>query len=607
MPKSWRFPLALALVPCMALAAEKKEERPLFEEKIEVVGKVEKRKVVQSVTIFSAAELRNLTAEGLKRALMRTPGMLVLNSGHAGQFAYSFARGAAVNQMLYLVDGFKLADPSSSLGANFVILPPALFEKVEIVRGPLSHLYGSSAMGGAVNLVTRSLPGVDLTAGFGSFGSYDASCFAGRKWERFQVGFAGCAAKNSAGAVNDDYRNNAFSLRARFDNGKTTAGLTLLGDFIRSGIPLYMGASSPNREYSQDNLLLALPVTFRPSPRTTLEVRGSANRHVYRFSDPDDPWNPEYGNRGQSGELGIRLVSGPVRRVEFQTGAEVTFDQVSNDSGEQLLLQDERRTVFSAYSSLGFAGDAFHLLAAARLDGYQGFAPVFSPQLGGAWFPLSCLKVRGSLARSFRAPTLPERFNPYWGNRLLNPEIGESAEVGCDVTLSGLETGIVYFTSRYRDLIGFSPLSGRFANISRADVHGLEASVAAKPRPGLRLFAAYTYLRSRDRQYDRALLRRPKHTLSASFSSLGRRFTLGGEMVLVGARLDYDEMLWTVGRSPAFSTFAFDFSLPLGKGCDGFARVSNAFDSRYQEVLGYPAPPRRIMAGIRFATRREKN
>ena len=109
----------------------------------------------------------------MKAILNQSPGILVLSAGHPGQFAYTFARGAAVNQMLFLVDGCKLFDPSSSLGGNFSFLSPQVIQKVEIIRGPLSNLYGSNAMGGVVNLITKKSDGLGFSLARGSHGTYE--------------------------------------------------------------------------------------------------------------------------------------------------------------------------------------------------------------------------------------------------------------------------------------------------------------------------------------------------------------------------------------------------------------------------------------------------
>jgi outer membrane receptor for ferrienterochelin and colicin len=153
MQRAWTslFFVCLFFLP---LFTDEEKARPDIEEKIEVIGKVPLYRALQSISVLDEDQIRDFCPDGLGGLLNQSPGMLLLNAGNPAQFSYGFARGASVNQMLYLVDGVKLHDPSSSLSGNFSFLPPSLIEKVEIVRGPLSNLYGSSAMG-----LSTSLPG----------------------------------------------------------------------------------------------------------------------------------------------------------------------------------------------------------------------------------------------------------------------------------------------------------------------------------------------------------------------------------------------------------------------------------------------------------------
>jgi vitamin B12 transporter len=255
-------------------------------------------------------------------------------------------------------------------------------------------------------------------------------------------------------------------------------------------------------------------------------------------------------------------------------------------------------TVASVYADLQADLGMLLLAGSLRLDKYDGLAAVFSPHLGFSLNLNPVLKLRASFSRSFRAPALPERLNPYWGNPELLPETGNSLEAGADLVAAGLEFGITVFTSSYGNLIGFSPLTSRFANIQEATIRGVEASCAWQVCAGLHWRTAYTYLHTRDLQYGRELLRRPRHVLSASLQYRVPAFTLAAEMAYVGRRLDYDEMLWTIAESRAFNRLALALQLPLAKNVIAFCRVDNALNARFEEVLGYPAPRRRFMLGV---------
>jgi vitamin B12 transporter len=190
--------------------------------------------------------------------------------------------------------------------------------------------------------------------------------------------------------------------------------------------------------------------------------------------------------------------------------------------------------------------------------------------------------------------------NPYWGNPGLLPETGSSLEAGADLYFAALQCGVTLFTSVYRGLIGFSPLTSRFANINQAVVRGAELNCDWEIFHGFHWRTAYTYLHTQDVQYERELLRRPRHAFSASLQYRAPAFTCSAEMVYVGKRLDYDELLWTIAESRSFNHFALALQVPLLKNVTAFCRVDNAFNSRFEEVLGYPAPLRRLMLGAAY-------
>ena len=188
----------------------------------------------------------------------------------------------------------------------------------------------------------------------------------------------------------------------------------------------------------------------------------------------------------------------------------------------------------SFYADLQADLDKVLLAGSLRFDKYKGLSGVFSPQLGISFNLSPNIKLRASFSRSFRAPTLPEMLNPYWGNPGLLPETGKSVEAGADLYFASLVCGVTFFDSSYTNLIGFSPLTAKFANINKAEIRGVEVNCAWAIFKHLDWRIAYTYLHTQDIQYERALLRRPRHALATSFLYRNARFTLAAEMTLCG-------------------------------------------------------------------------
>jgi len=577
-----------------------KKEKPFLEEKIEVIGKVPVSRALQSVTVFTEKDMMYSKSAGLKGFLNQSPGILVLSAGHPGQFAYTFARGAAVNQMLFLVDGCRLFDPSSSLGGNFSFLSPQVVQKIEIIRGPLSNLYGSNAMGGVVNLITKKNTGLAFSLAGGSHGTLEGDLNWGMNKSTFNFSLNGHFLNYSDGLLNDELHKQAFSFHSAYEKNNLDFGVSLFGNLVDSGIPMNLGLSTPERHYWQNNLLLTVPFAYRFAEHIAVESKISLHWNHYEFSDPNDTWNSFYANGSFVGALTAKFNALLWGKLKIVVGLDYSRQEIDNQNNGEVLLQKARTNAYSHFLSADADLGRFLFSASLRLDKYKNLPTVASPQLGVSYNLLPNLKLRASYAESFRAPTLPELLNPYWGNPSLAPETGKSLECGMDIFLSSLTVGATYFDSRYANLIGYSPVTWKFVNINDALIKGVEFNLKQTLAKHWQWNLAYTFLKTLDIQYNRELLRRPRHTLSAQAIFQGSKFNVLAEMVYVGKRLDYDELLWSVAENPQFNTFNFVVTIPIAKKIAWFLNVSNAFNRQFEEILGYPAPLRRFLLGFKY-------
>jgi len=505
-----------------------------------------------------------------------------------------------VNQMLFLVDGCKLFDPSSSLGGNFSFLSPQVIQKIEIIRGPLSNLYGSNAMGGVVNLITKKSDGLDFSLARGSHDTYEGDFNWGGKKSAFNFSLNGHFLNYSDGLLNDKLQKQGFSFHSAYEKANLNLGIYLFGNLVNSGIPINLGLPTPERHYWQKNLLLSAPFSYRFEEHFDIESKISLHWNQYEFSDPNDTWNSFYANQSFVSALTAKLNALFWDKLKIMAGIDYSLQKIDNQSNDELLLKEAKTNIFSHFLSVNADLNKFLLSASLRLDKYKNLKTVVSPQLGVSFNLLPNLKIRTSYAQSFRAPTLPELLNPYWGNAALVPETGKSLEFGIDFYLQSLAMGITYFDSQYLNLIGYNPITWKFVNINEALSKGIELSVKKALLKHWQWGLAYTYLKTLDMQYNRELLRRPRHTFSSQLTYQSAKFDIFIEMVYVGRRLDYDELVWSVAENPAFNTFSFVFNFPVTDKITWFLNVSNAFNRHFEEVLGYPAPLRRILVGIKY-------
>ncbi|MCP4158262.1 MAG: TonB-dependent receptor, partial [bacterium] len=182
MCKKYVIPVVLMFVlsalPFSLYSTEDSETAPMFTEEVEVVGNVPVSKAIQSVCIYKAEEIEKYNFESLKSVLKLTPGLLTLSNGRFGQSSSTTIRGSRSTQVLYIVDGIKSRDKAGIGGVNLSVLSPNVIDKVEVVRGPLSNIYGSDAMGGVISMNTFAGDGANFLASLGSPGSYTGN-FAG--------------------------------------------------------------------------------------------------------------------------------------------------------------------------------------------------------------------------------------------------------------------------------------------------------------------------------------------------------------------------------------------------------------------------------------------
>ncbi|HSQ34897.1 MAG TPA: TonB-dependent receptor, partial [Candidatus Binatia bacterium] len=477
---------------------------------------------------------------------------------------------------------------------------PQVIEKIEVIRGPLSNLYGSNAMGGVVNLITKKDNGIAFSLAGGSHGTVEGDLNWGLKKEPFHFSLNGHFLDYSDGLLNDEMQKLGFSLHSAYEKNGLDLGISLFGNLIDSGIPINLGLPTPDRHYGQENWLLSFPFAYRFAEQLGLESHISLQWNHYEFSDPDDAWNSFYANGSFVAALTAKATALFWDKVKVMAGLDYSLQRIENRSDGDSPPQQANANTYSHFLSVDADLDRFLFSASLRLDKYQELPTVVSPQLGVSYNLLPILKLRTSYAESFRAPTLPELLNPYWGNTALRPENGRSLEFGVDLYLHSLTMGVTCFDSRYRDLIGYSPVTWKFVNINEALVRGIEINVTHALAKHWQWGLAYTFLNTLDVQYDRELLRRPRHTLSAQLGFHSGRLDVLAELVYVGKRLDYDELLWSVAENPQFNTFNFVFHIPLSDRFTWFIRISNALNRPFEEVLGYPAPLRRILMGIKF-------
>lgn len=600
-----------------------------------------------SVTVIDGDSLRAAGITHLVDALRAVPGVSIVRSGSLGAQSSLFVRGGESDYVRLLVDGVPMNEPGGAI--DFGALTTDNLERIEIVRGPASVLYGSDAVTGVIQLFTRrasSALDTRLAHRGGTYGTREVDASVGGRGEAgaLTVGFAHHGSDGML-AFNNAYRNDVASLR-----GSTTlAGVTSVlamrhsdGTFEYptdgAGAVVDRNARRGERRFSS-SLELSRALTSRLDAivaLTALEVHG-------RTADPSDGAADTLGfyayraagavrRRGLDARLVVRPAGTQVISLGVEYGGEQQRSADSSNYDVSLNRFAASRITRAAYAQwVGDAGRLSYSLGGRYDDNdvYGVFRTARAAVSARLW---AGARVHGAIGTGFKAPSFLESFNTAFsvGNAALSPERSRSWEAGIAQGWGDgrVELGATFFDQRFRDLVQYtyvSPTSPNYFNIAAASARGVELTARAQAAPGIALWGSATALRTRveDAGFQSGegdtfvqgerLLRRPPFTLSAG-TSIRRlsRTTLDLSVTRVGVRDDRDFTGFpaVAVELPAYTRFDLGGEYTVGAG-DGFwrataltLRVENALDASFEEVAKFAAPGRVVLVGARIGSRR---
>ena len=559
-----------------------------------------------AATVVTAAEIERSRATTVAELLRRVPGLDLVQSGGAGGVTSLFLRGAGSTQTLVLVDGVRLNSPHFG-GVDLSTLSTANVERIEVVRGPFSALYGSEAIGGVVQVVTRRGAGDGLSgrASFGA-GSRDAregvvTAALGEGPVSVSAGFR--RTLEDGGLPNESFA--ATSLSAAVDvavSADLKAGVAVRRESSRTGIPFSGATATPSRSTTADQTIVSVPLSIGLGAGTTLEAAATFGEDRPTYEDPDDPWGytrSETRARRAGGRLVVSRASGPNR---LSAGADYERSSVTSEDSYGVSLDDAVTRTWALFveDRLELAGDRLVVTAGVRRDDHSAYGASTNPRVTLAFRPAPSLKLRAAAGTAFRSPTTGELYYPFSGNPQLEPERSASYEAGGELSLApGLVAEATGFFTDVRDLIQYDFAAQRNVNVGRARSRGVELVLRGDLTAALVARASYTYLDAEDRDTGLPLLRRPRHRAAVTLGASLRGLEADVTGLYVGARDDVDAQTFARVTSPSYFRLDVSAALPHLLGPVGpFVRVTNLLGEEYTEVAGYPSPGRRFLVGL---------
>ncbi|TRW18306.1 TonB-dependent receptor plug domain-containing protein [Glacieibacterium frigidum] len=586
-------------------------------------------RVGQSVTVLDSVEIRTRQTQVVADLLRTTPGVTVARNGPPGGVASVFIRGAESDQTVALIDGVKLNNPASPGGGfDFGNLLTGNIDRIEVLRGPSSVLWGSQAIGGVVNLITIP-PSADLIINArAEYGGRDtAQAVANVSGTAGPLAISGGAgyyrtdgfSAFDKGAERDGYRNygaNAkvvatfsdaisLDLRGYYSNGRA--------DFDGFAPPTF--AFGDTREYGRVEEIVGYA-----GANIALFGGRLKNRLGFAYTDTDrDNFDPDGFTRETFSSVGRN------ERFEYQGVADLgvataTFGAERETSKLRTLSfgtpDRDRARIDSVYGQIGVTPVAgLTATAGIRHDDHDRFGGA-TTVAGSAVWTIATTTLRASYSEGFKAPTLYQLVGEY-GNATLAPERARGWDAG--VTQSALdgrlEASATWFDRRSRDLIDFvscfgvaSPICvgrpfGTYDNVARARSRGVEVGLAARPVDALRLGANYTYLKAENRSpgsanFGRRLARRPAHSANVTLDYVWPfGLTTGATLSHVGDSFDNAA---NTRRLESYVLADIRAAFPVTANIEVYGRVENALDANYATAFGYGTPGRSAHAGVRL-------
>jgi vitamin B12 transporter len=564
-----------------------------------------------AATVIDAREIAASQATTVLDLLRTVPGLDVVQSGGPGTVASLFLRGTSSTQTLVLVDGVALNSPYFG-GTDISALSTANVERIEVVRGPFSALYGSEAIGGVVRIFTRRVSSGEEISGRATLGAGNRSA----KEPFAEVALGSGPVTASAGfrrtLTEGDLPNEFFAatnVSATVSAALSDAlrvGLVLRRDEGRTGVP-YSGATlTPLRATTNQTTTFEAPVSVALSKNTSLEASFRWVKDSPTFSDPDAVFSSSSTDARRAGARTAFTTAVGAHRLT--AGADWERTLVSNESNFGVALDDASTRTFALFGEdrIALFGERLVATAGVRWDEHSAFGSAVSPRLTMAWRVAPSLKLRAAAGTAFRAPSTGELYYPFSGNPALRPEKSSGYEVGVEKTLvKGLVAEVSGFWNDIRDLIEYDATSTFMnQNIGSARTRGIEVALRTPVGARSTVRVSYTYLDAKDLDANEPLVRRPRHRASATYATTfvsGGAFSLTG--MWVGARPDRDAVDFTKLVEDA-SYLRVDTAVtlpPLAFSLAPFVRVTNVLGRRYVEASGFPAPGRRFLAGLATA------
>ena len=576
-----------------------------------------------ALSVIPGEDFKTYQYSTIDDAFRNIPGVTVTQQGSYGKLSTLSIRGANANQVLILVDGVRVSSPT--LGqTDLSDISPDLIERIEVIRGGQSTLYGADAIGGVVNIITKKGTGPFAATLENMGGNYDTlrnRLSIGGTYKIFNYSLSGSHLESNGQFQNDNANINAVSGRIGvslpFDSSlsfvyrynKTDTGVPVKSVFPppQPIVPII----NPNAKQQTETTVMSLEGKTRPVEWWESRARISRYTNNQGFQDPVDP--------GFDFDVPFRSQVDVVRREaewlnSFFIGKWSTTTLgfgYRHEEGDNKGVFRTARSVPSVMfeEQLRFL-DRLFITGGFRIEDDSVFGQATTGQ-GSVAFVIkeTGTRLRGSAGTGFRAPTFNDLFFPDFGNPDLVPERSQTWDAGFDQSLwqNRVRLTFTWFATHFTDAITCcvvlptAPFGGP-VNAGKARSKGVESSAEVDILPSLVASFTYTYTDTDNLQTNRPLARIPRHSGSAGLTwEPIPRLSLFTQVYVVGSQFDSYGDVYNSGhtRVDAGGTYRLLDQLGWLQRLELVARAQNILNEQYAEVRGFPALGANFLIGLR--------
>ncbi len=606
----------------------------------------EMHSIANHITILEGEEIRARGKTTVAEALRELPGVTVVRGGSYGAVTSVFLRGGESDYTLVLVDGVQANEAGGNF--DFASLTTDNIERIEILRGPASALYGSDAIAGVIHIITKlgqGPPSASVSYNTGSFGKQDVIAEFGTGTERAAYSMS-IASYETSGILpfNNQNSNKSLSGNARLrpdDDTDLAMGFRLASRKYHYPTDGSGAVVDRNSFFFGDHINAHANLTRAISPNLSFQTLVGLNQTSGGTDDAPDNKADSLGYYGYTSSDQFRRASGEVKLhanmqsasasigFEYEHESQNSFTESLSQYGATYGKSRNDRDNRAYFIALTNSHSKISYNLGGRLEDNERFGSNKSWQAGATWTPGANLAgplLKVAVGTGIKEPTFYENFATGFvtGNPNLNPEQSTSWEFGAEQNFiqNIFRISATYFNQKYRDVIQYvalrqNPLDPNFLNVAKAESKGLELEAQVDLQP-VQIGSSWTLLRTRvtDSGFDegngatfvegQSLLRRPGRKFSSWVRLASTKTDISVHFSRIGERDDRDFSTYPATRitMPTHNLFSIESAWRILRKTDNQTAVTfrikgeNLLDENYQEILGFQAPGRNLTIGI---------